>query len=111
MTAGFMMSAGSSAVRLLVPKQQIGCVLGKQGSTITSIRNTTGATVKVQDHSLPACAKSGTEELITILGEEPAVTAAAKQVAAQLRTYQVPGGAKVAGPPGATPTAGPSASP
>ena len=74
-----------------MPKTQLGSVLGKGGSTITAIRTTTKAVIKVQDDALPVCARSGAEEMITITGDERAVTLAAQRVTGQLRTFQVSG--------------------
>ena len=81
----------SSFLRLLVPKKQIGSVLGKGGSTITAIRTATKAVIKVQDDALPTCARPLTEEMITITGDEHAVTLAVQRVTGQLRTFQVSG--------------------
>jgi len=51
-------------VRLLVPSDQIGCILGKGGQIIQGIRSETGAQIRVlsNDH-IPACAISGDELL------------------------------------------------
>ncbi len=81
----------SSFLRLLVPKKQLGSVLGKGGSTITAIRTATKAVIKVQDDALPTCARPLTEEMITITGDEHAVILAVQRVTGQLRTFQVSG--------------------
>lgn len=51
-------------VRLLVPSDQIGCILGKGGHIIQGIRSETGAQIRVlsNDH-IPACAINGDELL------------------------------------------------
>jgi hypothetical protein len=94
----------SSFLRLLVPKKQLGSVLGKGGSTITAIRTSTKAVIKVQDDALPTCARPLIEEMITITGDEHAVTLAVQRVTGQLRTFQVSGTTSlisgVAAPPG-----------
>jgi poly(rC)-binding protein 3/4 len=51
-------------VRLLVPSDQIGCIIGKGGHIIQGIRSDTGAQIRVlsNDH-IPACAINGDELL------------------------------------------------
>jgi poly(rC)-binding protein 2/3/4 len=51
-------------VRLLVPSDQIGCIIGKGGHIIQGIRSETGAQIRVlsNDH-IPACAINGDELL------------------------------------------------
>ncbi|OEL30902.1 hypothetical protein BAE44_0008079 [Dichanthelium oligosanthes] len=51
-------------VRLLVPSDQIGCIIGKGGHIIQGIRSETGAQIRVlsNDH-MPACAINGDELL------------------------------------------------
>lgn len=93
----------SSSLRLLVPKQQLGSVLGKGGSTINTIRAMTTAVIKVQDDALPSCAHPGTEEMITITGDENAVTLATQRVTGQLRTFQVSGTTNLVSAVGAPP--------
>lgn len=54
-------------VRLLVPSDQIGCVIGKGGQIIQNIRNETHAQIKIlgSEH-LPPCALSS-DELIQVI--------------------------------------------
>jgi predicted RNA-binding protein YlqC (UPF0109 family) len=83
--------AARPCVRFLVFKQQIGSVLGHGGATITSIRATSRATIKVQDDGLPACGKPGSEEMVTVTGDETTVTLAVQSITGQLRASQVSG--------------------
>ncbi|GER32909.1 RNA-binding KH domain-containing protein [Striga asiatica] len=71
-------------VRLLVPSDQIGCVIGKGGQIIKGIRNETHAQVRIlgSEH-LPPCALSS-DELIQINGEATVVKEALYQVAFRL---------------------------
>lgn len=57
-------------VRLLVPSDQIGCVIGKGGQIIQNIRNETHAQIRIlgSEH-LPPCALSS-DELIQVLAFE-----------------------------------------
>jgi hypothetical protein len=102
----------SASLRLLVPKQQLGAVLGKGGATITAIRSMTSAVIKVKDGSLPSCAQPGTEEMVTVTGNASTVTLAAQRITGQLRAFQVNGNTSVipaaapAGPPGVAATSG-----
>lgn len=43
-------------VRMLVPSDQIGCVIGKGGQVIQNLRNETNAQIRVIKDNLPACA-------------------------------------------------------
>ncbi|KAL7091388.1 hypothetical protein ACP275_12G102600 [Erythranthe tilingii] len=71
-------------VRLLVPSDQIGCVIGKGGQIIQNIRSDTHAQIRVlgSEH-LPPCALSS-DELIQINGEATTVKEALHQVAFRL---------------------------
>ncbi|WOL09403.1 RNA-binding KH domain-containing protein RCF3 [Canna indica] len=71
-------------VRLLVPSDQIGCIIGKGGQIIQGIRSDSGAQVRIlkNDH-LPACAIS-TDELLQISGEASVVKKALLQVSSRL---------------------------
>lgn len=44
------------AVRMLVPSDQIGCVIGKGGQVIQNLRNDTNAQIRVIKDHLPSCA-------------------------------------------------------
>lgn len=53
-------------VRLLVPSDQIGCVIGKGGQIVQNIRSETGAQIRiVKDDHLPTCALSS-DELVQV---------------------------------------------
>eukprot|EP00897_Mesotaenium_endlicherianum_P003561 jgi/Mesen1/3232/ME000187S02395 len=80
MPAGVPMSA-----RLLVPSNQIGCLLGKGGSIIQQMRDETGAQIRVlgQDQ-VPGCALPS-DELLQVLGEVPVVQKALEIISARLR--------------------------
>ncbi|GMH15671.1 hypothetical protein Nepgr_017512 [Nepenthes gracilis] len=70
--------------RLLVPSDQIGCIIGKGGQIVQSIRSETGAQIRIlKDDHLPACALSS-DELLQISGEATVVRKALHQIASRL---------------------------
>ncbi|XP_059449221.1 KH domain-containing protein HEN4 isoform X2 [Corylus avellana] len=70
--------------RLLVPSDQIGCVIGKGGQIVQNIRGETGAQIRIlKDEHLPPCALSS-DELVQITGEAPVVKKALSQIASRL---------------------------
>lgn len=71
-------------VRMLVPSDQIGCVIGKGGQVVQNIRNETRAQIRIlnSDH-LPYCALSS-DELLQISGDTTAVRKALYQLASRL---------------------------
>ncbi|GMJ04683.1 hypothetical protein like AT1G14170 [Hibiscus trionum] len=71
-------------VRMLVASDQIGCVIGKGGQVIQTIRSETHAQIRVlsNDH-LPPCAL-GSDELLQIVGEPSVVRKALSNVAYRL---------------------------
>ncbi|XP_076881906.1 KH domain-containing protein At4g18375-like [Bidens hawaiensis] len=71
-------------VRMLVPSDQIGCVIGKGGQVVQSIRNETGAQIRIlgSDH-LPYCALNS-DELLQISGDTTVVRNALYQIASRL---------------------------
>ncbi|CAM0873409.1 unnamed protein product [Alopecurus aequalis] len=72
-------------VRLLVPSDQIGCIIGKGGHIIQGIRSDTGSQIRVlSNEHLPACAISG-DELLQISGDPMVVRKALLQVSSRLR--------------------------
>jgi poly(rC)-binding protein 2/3/4 len=75
---------GQVTVRLLVPTDQIGCIIGKGGHIIQGIRSDTGSKIRVlsKEH-LPACAISG-DELLQISGDTMVVRKALLQVSSRL---------------------------
>ncbi|KAM3292646.1 hypothetical protein ACQJBY_036393 [Aegilops geniculata] len=75
---------GQVTVRLLVPSDQIGCIIGKGGHIIQGIRSDTGSQIRVlSNEHLPACATSG-DELLLIIGDPIVVRKALLQVSSRL---------------------------
>ncbi|KDP41221.1 hypothetical protein JCGZ_15628 [Jatropha curcas] len=71
-------------VRMLVPSDQIGCVIGKGGQVIQNIRSETRAQIRIlKDEHLPPLAFSS-DELLQIIGEPAVVRKALYQVASRL---------------------------
>ena len=90
-------ASGPAAFRMLVPAQQIGCLLGKGGSIIKGMRDETGAQIRILPReNLPLCALEG-DELVEV-GSSPALacSAAIRAVSTRLRTHQPKGGAAAA---------------
>uniref|UniRef100_M4CQ05 K Homology domain-containing protein n=1 Tax=Brassica campestris TaxID=3711 RepID=M4CQ05_BRACM len=70
--------------KLLVPSDQIGCILGRGGQIVQNIRSETGAQIRIiKDRNMPLCALSS-DELIQISGEVLLVKKALHQIAARL---------------------------
>lgn len=79
---------GEVTARLLVPNNQIGCLLGKGGRIIEKMRNETGAQIRISSRdTLPGCA-SPTDELVQISGDPVVVRRALYEVSA--RIYESP---------------------
>lgn len=77
-------AAPQVTVRLLVPSDQIGCIIGKGGQIVQSIRSETGANIRIlKDDHLPNCALSS-DELLQISGESKIVRKALFQIASRL---------------------------
>ncbi|KAK6913278.1 K Homology domain, type 1 [Dillenia turbinata] len=71
-------------IRLLVPSDQIGCVIGKGGQIVQNIRSETGAQVRIlKNENLPSCALSS-DELLQISGSASVVRKALYEVASRL---------------------------
>ncbi|KAG8661737.1 RNA-binding KH domain-containing protein RCF3 [Manihot esculenta] len=71
-------------VRMLVPSDQIGCVIGKGGQVIQNIRSETRAQIRIlKDEHLPPLALSS-DELLQIIGEPAIVRKALYQVSSRL---------------------------
>ncbi|KAA8532964.1 hypothetical protein F0562_032919 [Nyssa sinensis] len=69
---------------MLVPSDQIGCIIGKGGQVIQNMRTETRAQIRVlSSEHLPPCALSS-DELLQITGEAPVVRKALYQVASRL---------------------------
>ncbi|KAL6960789.1 hypothetical protein U1Q18_038552 [Sarracenia purpurea var. burkii] len=57
--------------RILVPSDQIGCVIGKGGQIVTNIRSETGAQIRIlKDDHLPLCALNS-DELVQLRSLKP----------------------------------------
>uniref|UniRef100_A0A1J3F5S2 KH domain-containing protein n=2 Tax=Noccaea caerulescens TaxID=107243 RepID=A0A1J3F5S2_NOCCA len=70
--------------RLLVPSDQIGCILGKGGQIVQNIRSDTGAHIRIiKDRNMPLCALNS-DELIQISGEVLIVKKALHEIASRL---------------------------
>lgn len=71
-------------VRLLVPNNQIGCLLGRGGKVIEKMRTDTGAQIKIlPKEQLPSCAMA-TDELVQIAGASSVVKKALYEVSTRL---------------------------
>uniref|UniRef100_A0A7I4APY2 K Homology domain-containing protein n=1 Tax=Physcomitrium patens TaxID=3218 RepID=A0A7I4APY2_PHYPA len=76
---------GIITTRLLVPTNQIGCLLGKGGSIIEDMRRATRANIRVlPKDTLPRCALD-TDELVQIVGDTTVAREALFQVISRLR--------------------------
>ncbi|CAN0924347.1 KH domain-containing protein At4g18375 [Linum grandiflorum] len=70
--------------RLLVPSDQIGCIIGKEGKIVQNIRADTGTQIRIlKDDHLPLCALRS-DELVQISGEAASVKQALHQIALRL---------------------------
>ncbi|CAN6864944.1 unnamed protein product [Brassica oleracea] len=70
--------------KMLVPSDQIGCVLGRGGQVVQNIRSETGAHIRIiKDRNMPLCALSS-DELIQISGQVLIVKKALHQIASRL---------------------------
>ncbi|XP_023544404.1 KH domain-containing protein HEN4-like [Cucurbita pepo subsp. pepo] len=70
--------------RILVPSDQIGCIIGKGGQIVQNIRTETGALVRIlKDDHLPRCALNS-DELVQVSGEPSIVKKALYQIASRL---------------------------
>ncbi|XP_023732274.1 RNA-binding KH domain-containing protein RCF3 [Lactuca sativa] len=71
-------------VRMLVPSDQIGCVIGKGGQVIQNIRSETHAQIRIlSNEHLPNCALNS-DELLQISGDTIVVRKALYQLASRL---------------------------
>lgn len=86
---------GQHTVRMLVPSDQIGAVLGKKGTVIKQIQVETGAKLIVQNEDLPACAQEG-DELLEIRGRAQSVMQAVQACCALMRINMARSQAKAA---------------
>uniref|UniRef100_A0A0C9S6Z6 TSA: Wollemia nobilis Ref_Wollemi_Transcript_10183_3113 transcribed RNA sequence n=1 Tax=Wollemia nobilis TaxID=56998 RepID=A0A0C9S6Z6_9CONI len=80
-----------ATARLLVPSNQIGCLLGKGGSIISDMRRATGANIRIfAKEQLPKCA-SQNDEVVQVTGEVEAVHEALIQITSRLQNNLFPG--------------------
>ncbi|CAI0454014.1 unnamed protein product [Linum tenue] len=106
--------------RLLVPSDQIGCIIGRGGQIVQSIRTETRTQIRIlKDDHLPLCALSS-DELVQISGEAGTVKTALYQIAARLHENpsrsqhllvsavpnMYPSGGSLIGPTGGAPIVG-----
>ncbi|XAR53015.1 hypothetical protein NMG60_11021393 [Bertholletia excelsa] len=84
-------SKGSSvSARLVVPSNQVGCLLGKGGSIISEMRKATGAVIRISgDDQVPKCA-SKNDKVVQITGEIVNVRDALYNVTGRLRDNSFP---------------------
>ncbi|XP_068642545.1 KH domain-containing protein HEN4 [Aristolochia californica] len=78
------------SVRLLVPAQQIGCLLGKGGNIIAEMRRATGASIRifVNEH-VPKCAAPN-DEVVQVNGTMQSVQDALFHITSRLRESILP---------------------
>ncbi|PKA57518.1 KH domain-containing protein [Apostasia shenzhenica] len=76
---------GPISARLLVPAQQIGCLLGRGGSIIADMRRITGANIRifVKEH-VPRCAQPN-DELVQVVGNFQVVREALLHITGRIR--------------------------
>ncbi|CAM8974184.1 unnamed protein product [Rhodiola kirilowii] len=80
----------SVEARLVVPKNHIGCLLGKGGTTISEIRKITGTGMHIlKTTEVPKCA-SDTDQVVQITGEFVKVQDALHHVTSRLRDKLFP---------------------
>uniref|UniRef100_A0A0E0M972 K Homology domain-containing protein n=1 Tax=Oryza punctata TaxID=4537 RepID=A0A0E0M972_ORYPU len=73
--------------RILVPGNQVGCLLGKGGSIIQQLRNDTGAGIRVlPSENLPQCALKS-DELVQISGAPSLVRKALYEISTRLHQH------------------------
>ncbi|GLJ31481.1 hypothetical protein SUGI_0631750 [Cryptomeria japonica] len=80
---------GSISTRMLLPGTQSGSLIGKQGSTIKSIQEGSGASVRVLGpEDVPICALPE-DKVVEIQGEPGSVHKAIEQIVSHLRKFLV----------------------
>lgn len=83
--APFNASSPSKVIRVLCPASRIGGIIGKGGSTISQIRQETGAKVRVEE-TVPGC----DERVIIIVGLDKAKEMVSEQVKAEGEETKIP---------------------
>ncbi|KAJ7531321.1 hypothetical protein O6H91_14G045200 [Diphasiastrum complanatum] len=77
--------ASSITTRLLVPSNQVGCLLGRGGKIIEQMREESGAQIRILPRDqLPVCALL-TDELVQVFGEVNAVKKALHLISSRLQ--------------------------
>ncbi|CAA7409326.1 unnamed protein product [Spirodela intermedia] len=78
------------SARLLVPSQQIGCLLGKGGNIISEMRRATGANIRIflKEHA-PKCAQPN-DEVVQITGSFQSVYDALLHITSRIRELTFP---------------------
>uniref|UniRef100_A0A8R7P760 K Homology domain-containing protein n=1 Tax=Triticum urartu TaxID=4572 RepID=A0A8R7P760_TRIUA len=80
-------TAGDVTSRILVPGNQVGCLLGKGGSIIQQLRNDTGAGIRIlPSENLPQCALKS-DELVQISGAPSLVRKALYEISTRLHRH------------------------
>ncbi|KAM0895785.1 hypothetical protein ACQ4PT_023601 [Festuca glaucescens] len=80
-------TGGDVTARILVPGNQVGCLLGKGGSIIQQLRNDTGAGIRVlPSENLPQCALKR-DELVQISGTPSLVRKALYEISTRLHRH------------------------
>ncbi|XP_073001756.1 KH domain-containing protein At4g18375-like [Typha latifolia] len=73
--------------RILVPNNQVGCLLGKGGTIIQKLRSDTGASIRIlPSEHLPPCAMSS-DELVQISGMPSVMTKALYEISTRLHQH------------------------
>ncbi|CAI9116049.1 OLC1v1017097C1 [Oldenlandia corymbosa var. corymbosa] len=73
--------------KLLVPTNQIGCLLGKGGSIITEMRKATGAYIRILGKDQNPQGALENDELVQINGESETIQEALLQITSRLREH------------------------
>jgi len=73
---------GDLKLQTLVPKAAVGGIIGKQGSAIKQLCETSGAKISISD---PSGSGAGAEQTVTISGTAQALEAALKEVNSQIQ--------------------------
>lgn len=83
----FTASSSSKVIRILCPASRIGGIIGKGGSSISQIRQETGAKVRVEE-TVPGC----DERVIVIVGSDKAkgIVSATEHVNAEGKETEIP---------------------
>ncbi|KAJ1290256.1 hypothetical protein BS78_02G229200 [Paspalum vaginatum] len=82
--------SSSTAARLLVPSQHIGCLLGKGGSIITEMRKVTGASIRIfGNEQIPRCAQRN-DEMVQVTGSFQSIQDALIHITGRIRDVILP---------------------